>query len=76
MHGDQTHAARGDLTVACVATETRHLDWLGQLGEVNEASNTDAHSARSEAQTAQESTAEPDEKALQSKEQSTQQRPN
>ena len=65
----------------CVATGTRHVDRPGQLNEFEQdgntdserRSNTDSHSARSEAHAAQQCTAEPDEKGLQSKEQCSQQ---
>ena len=61
----------------CVATKTRHLNWLGQLGEQDgnadskQESNTDAHSARKKAQAAQQAKVKPGEKAPQSKEQSS-----
>ena len=50
-----------------------HRDRPGQLVELEQERNTDSHSARREAQGAQQPTAEPDGKASQSKEQSTQQ---
>ena len=60
----QTRPRQVDVRV-CVTTETRHLDRLGQLVEFEQESNTG--SARSKAQLAPQSTAEPDEKAPQAK---------
>ena len=56
-----------------VTTETRHLGRLCQQSEFDQESSTALHSARSKAQVAQQPMAEPDGKAPQSKEQSTQQ---
>ena len=78
-------SARGKAQAARQSTaqpdgKTRRLDRLGQLGEVERESNTDAeqeshtctdsHNAPGKAQVAQQSTVEPDEKAPQSRRQS------
>ena len=72
-------APTSDAVCLCVTTETRPLDRLGQLGEVEQdsntdselESNTDSHRAQNKAHVARQSAAERGKEAPHSKAQST-----